>query len=73
MLLGLITDRHRDQIEAEFPGIWRFYLDLTEKPNTFLDLVWRYDGGGGGDGRCAAVASGAAIDRLGAPSHEPPN
>ena len=28
--------------ELEFPGISRFYAETSDKPSTFLELVWRY-------------------------------
>jgi hypothetical protein len=42
MLHGFITERDLAAIEEAFPGIWRFYSELTEKPCTFLELVWRF-------------------------------
>ena len=42
MLHGLITERDRLAVEEAFPGIWRFYLELEDKPCTFLDLVWLF-------------------------------
>jgi hypothetical protein len=42
MLQGFITERDRQATEEAFPGIWGFYAELTDKPCTFLELVWRY-------------------------------
>jgi hypothetical protein len=40
---GLITERHMQTAERCFPGIKRFYLQLVQKPSTFLELVWEYE------------------------------
>lgn len=40
---GFIRDCHFDSAERCFPGIWRFYLTLVNKPATFLELVWEYE------------------------------
>ena len=40
---GLITERHFASAEKWFPGIRRFYDALTDKPLTFLELVWEYE------------------------------
>jgi hypothetical protein len=40
---GFITECHFDFAERWFPGIRRFYLTLTHKPATFLELVWEYE------------------------------
>ena len=42
MLKGFITESDLLAIEEAFPGIWRFYLELHEKPCTFLELVWSF-------------------------------
>ncbi len=44
MLKGLITERDIVAAEDAFPGIWRFYDQLDDKPGTFLELVWRFAG-----------------------------
>jgi hypothetical protein len=41
-LQGLITERHFDDAEAEFPGISAFYARCTPAPATFLELVTRF-------------------------------
>lgn len=41
-LCGLITDKHLDQAEREFPGIRAFYAGCKCKPHTFLELAWRF-------------------------------
>ena len=40
---GRITERHLPIAEESFPGIGRFYKDLSAKPLTFLQLVWMYE------------------------------
>jgi hypothetical protein len=40
---GLITERHFASAEKWFPGIRQFYLAMTVKPLTFLELVWEYE------------------------------
>ncbi len=39
---GYITEIDFDQAEKSFPGIARYYRDLQSKPETFLELIWRY-------------------------------
>ena len=39
---GFITERDFARAEDEFPGIRDFHEGLSEKPMTFLELVWRY-------------------------------
>ncbi len=41
---GRITERQLPQAEQSFPGITRFYASLDEKPMTFLQLVWAFEG-----------------------------
>ncbi len=41
---GFITERDFDAAETEFPGIQRLYESLAQKPRTFLELVWKYEG-----------------------------
>lgn len=41
---GRITEKQLPLAEGSFPGIGRFYRDLTVKPATFLQLVWLYEG-----------------------------
>jgi hypothetical protein len=62
---GLITEHHFDSAEKWFPGIRRFYLAMSRKPSTFLELVWEYERQ---IGRCtisAADRSCGAIGRQG--------
>ena len=40
---GFVTDKDLASAEKCFPGIVRFYLSLTRKPRTFLELVWAYE------------------------------
>ena len=42
MLHGLVTESDLPAIEESFPGIWRFYTELHDKPGTFLELVWLF-------------------------------
>jgi hypothetical protein len=39
---GFITEQHLGAAETCFPGIGVLYKILTDKPATFLDLVWEY-------------------------------
>jgi hypothetical protein len=41
---GRITERQLPHAERCFPGIQRFYDDLAEKPATFLQLLWAFEG-----------------------------
>jgi hypothetical protein len=41
---GRITERHLPEAERTMPGITRFYARLDEKPATFLDLLWQFEG-----------------------------
>jgi hypothetical protein len=41
---GRITARHLPLAEKHFPGIRRLYAEMTEKPATFLQLLWAYEG-----------------------------
>src|SRR5688572_5266145 len=43
---GRITQRQLPQAEESSPGITRFYESLDEKPATFLDLLWAFEGQG---------------------------
>jgi hypothetical protein len=42
-MTGRITEQHLPQAERCFPGIQRFYNALSEKPATFLQLVWAFE------------------------------
>jgi hypothetical protein len=41
---GRITESHLPKAEESSPGITRFYESLDEKPATFLDLLWAFEG-----------------------------
>jgi hypothetical protein len=41
---GRITERQLPEAELSMPGITRFYAQLDEKPATFLDLLWAFEG-----------------------------
>ena len=41
---GRITEKHLGQAERSFPGIGELYEALDDKPATFLQLVWLYEG-----------------------------
>ena len=41
---GRITERQLPLAERSFPGISRFYASLDDKPATFLQLVWAFEG-----------------------------
>ena len=41
---GRITERQLPLAERSFPGISRFYAELRDKPVTFLQLVWAFEG-----------------------------
>jgi hypothetical protein len=40
---GRITETHLQLAEIAFPGISEMYASLSEKPGTFLELVWLYE------------------------------
>jgi hypothetical protein len=42
MMRGLITELDFDLVDQAFPGIVRYYLELEDKPRTFLELFWAY-------------------------------
>jgi hypothetical protein len=42
MLRGVITDVDFEECECAFPGIVRYYRELKEKPDTFLELLWGF-------------------------------
>jgi hypothetical protein len=42
-LQGFITEQHLSAAEREFPGISRFFAACTNKPRTFLELVWWFE------------------------------
>jgi len=41
---GRITEQQLPLAEESFPGISRFYAQLDDKPATFLQLVWAFEG-----------------------------
>jgi hypothetical protein len=41
---GRITERQLPLAERSFPGISRFYAELEDKPATFLQLLWAFEG-----------------------------
>ena len=41
---GRITERQLPLAERSFPGISQFYASLEDKPATFLQLVWAFEG-----------------------------
>jgi len=41
---GRITHRHLPLAEKSCPGISRLYRELDQKPATFLQLLWIYEG-----------------------------
>jgi hypothetical protein len=41
---GRITERQLPLAERSFPGISQFYASLENKPATFLQLVWAFEG-----------------------------
>jgi len=42
MMRGFITERDFDKVDECFPGIVRYYRELQEKPQTFLELLWGF-------------------------------
>jgi hypothetical protein len=42
-VVGRITEEHLSEAEKTFPGIGRMYDAMSDKPATFLQLVWRYE------------------------------
>jgi hypothetical protein len=42
-VVGRITEEHLSEAEKTFPGIGRMYRRMSDKPATFLQLVWRYE------------------------------
>jgi hypothetical protein len=41
---GRITEHQLPLAERSFPGISQFYASLENKPMTFLQLVWAFEG-----------------------------
>ena len=39
---GLITECDFEECECAFPGIVRYYREMKEKPETFLELLWAF-------------------------------
>ena len=44
-MVGFITERHLKEAEEAFPGITRFFQTVAPKPRTFLELLYRFEGG----------------------------
>ena len=46
LLRGLVTEADLPLAEKEWPGLHDFLLAIpaTERPSTFLDLIWRFEG-----------------------------
>ncbi len=42
-MVGRITEEHLSEAEKTFPGIGRMYRAMSDKPATFLQLVWKYE------------------------------
>jgi len=42
MMRGVITEVDFEECECAFPGIVRYYRELKEKPETFLELLWGF-------------------------------
>ena len=45
-LRGLITEADLPLAEQEWPGLREFLqtIPVNERPSTFLDLIWRFEG-----------------------------
>lgn len=39
---GIVTEKNWREIETVFPGMKHFYERLAKKPDTFLELEWRF-------------------------------
>ena len=46
LMKGLITEDDLPLAEKEWPGLRDFLLSMpaSERPSTFLDLIWRFEG-----------------------------
>ena len=42
MMCGMITEEDFEAVDQTFPGIVRYYLELKDKPRTFLELLWSF-------------------------------
>jgi hypothetical protein len=42
-MVGLIKDEDLEQAEESFPGIRQFFAALNPKPQTFLELLARFE------------------------------
>jgi hypothetical protein len=42
-MVGRITEKHLSEAEKTFPGIMAMYSAMSDKPATFLQLVWAYE------------------------------
>lgn len=41
---GRITERQLPLAERSIPGISQFHAEMQDKPATFLDLLWEFEG-----------------------------
>ncbi len=41
---GRITNKQLPKADRCIPGIARYHSELTEKPLTFLQLLWKFEG-----------------------------
>jgi hypothetical protein len=39
---GFITEKDFEKVDECFPGIVRYYRQLQDKPQTFLELLWGF-------------------------------
>ncbi len=44
LMQGRITEHQLPEAERCMPGITQFYAGLSQKPATFLDLLWAFEG-----------------------------
>jgi hypothetical protein len=60
-LRGLVTDEDLDDAEKEWPGLNDFLrrLPVQQRPLTFLELVWRFEGRCSGPANRDRIASAA--------------
>ena len=42
-MVGFITERDLEQAEQSFPGIQLYFAALARKPDTFLELLARFE------------------------------
>ena len=60
---GVITGVDFEECECAFPGIVRYYRELQDKPETFLELFWGFIHQECGCPETAQVASRPASPR----------